>query len=313
MIIANPLYDTTFKYLMKNVPIAKGVISTIIDEKIVKLDLRAQESSYKKEERLTVYHLDFVAQIQTRQGELKNVLIELQKSKYGFEIMRFRHYLGEEYKKEIEVLDEDGKPRLIALPIITIYFLGFRISGTLPGVIKVARKYVDVLGGGKEIDERNDFIECLSHNSYVIQVPGLKLKMKTDLEYVLSVFTQEKFNKGSRVLKEYVYKPQNELMRLIVRRLAKAAGDEKFMRKVELEEQAERAYEATFGEIERKLMKSEKANIEKEKVIDEQHKMIETVKKEIEKMKKIAPVFEEMKREIEKPKKGDENLVYPYL
>lgn len=144
MIIANPIYDTTFKYLMKNIKIAKGVISTILDEEIVKLDLKAQESVYKDKQRqkLTVYHLDFVAKIQGREGELKDVLIELQKSKYGFDIMRFRNYLGDEYKKGVEVLDDDGEPRMKALPIITIYFLGFRLSRTLPGVIKVARKYV---------------------------------------------------------------------------------------------------------------------------------------------------------------------------
>ncbi len=122
----------------------------------------------------------------------------------------------------------------------------------------------------------------MSHNSYVIQVPGLKLKMKTNLEHVLSVFAQEKFKSGTRVLKEYNYKPKNELMRLIVRRLAKAAGDEKFMRQVELEDMAEREYENAFGELERKLMRTEEKVIEKEKVIAE-------VKKEIEELKKNLP------------------------
>lgn len=295
MIIANPIYDTTFKYLMKNIKIARGVISTIIGEKIVKLDLRAQESVYKGKEKLMVYHLDFVAKIQTDRGKLKDVLIELQKSKYGFDIMRFRNYLGEEYKKGIEVVDDDGETRIRALPIITIYFLGFRLSKTLPGVIKVARKYVDVLGD-KEIEERNNFIECLSRNSYVIQVPGLKLRMRTDLEYVLSVFAQEKFRKGTRVLKEYDYEPKNELMRLIVRRLAKAAGDEKFMREVELEEMAEREYENAFGELERKLMRSEETILEKEKELgekdkqlSEKDKVIAAMKREMEEIKKNLP------------------------
>jgi hypothetical protein len=295
MIIANPIYDTTFEYLMKNIKIARGVISTIIGEKIVKLDLRAQESVYKGKEKLMVYHLDFVAKIQTDQGKLKDVLIELQKSKYGFDIMRFRNYLGEEYKKGVEVVDDDGETRIRALPIITIYFLGFRLSRTLPGVIKVARKYVDVLGD-KEIEERNNFIECLSHNSYVIQVPGLKLRMRTDLEYILSVFAQEKFRKGTRVLKEYDYEPKNELMRLIVRRLAKAAGDEKFMREVELEEMAEREYENAFGELERKLMRSEETILEKEKELgekdkqlSEKDKMIAAMKREMEEIKKNLP------------------------
>ncbi len=32
MLIANPIYDTVFKYMMENIDIAKGVISTIIDQ-----------------------------------------------------------------------------------------------------------------------------------------------------------------------------------------------------------------------------------------------------------------------------------------
>ncbi len=35
VIIANPIYDVVFKYLMANLDIARGVISTIIDEEIV--------------------------------------------------------------------------------------------------------------------------------------------------------------------------------------------------------------------------------------------------------------------------------------
>jgi hypothetical protein len=119
-----------------------------------------------------------------KQGGYKNVLIELQKSNLPYDIMRFRRYLGEQYKKVDEVLVEDGTLSKESLPIITIYFLGFYISKTLPAVIKVDRRYIDVLGG-KDIEERNDFIEQLSHNSYVIQVPGLKLQMSTSLEWVL--------------------------------------------------------------------------------------------------------------------------------
>jgi hypothetical protein len=41
MLIANPIYDTVFKYLMENLDIAKGIISTIINEEIDYLDFSA--------------------------------------------------------------------------------------------------------------------------------------------------------------------------------------------------------------------------------------------------------------------------------
>jgi hypothetical protein len=282
MLIANPIYDTVFKYLMEDIDIAKGIISTIIDEEIVTLDLKAQENIYKGEKSLTVYHLDFIAKLRMRQGDYKNVLIELQKSNLPYDIMRFRRYLGEQYKKVDEVLLDDGSVSKETLPIITIYFLGFYISKTLPGVIKVDHRYIDVLGG-KDIQERNDFIEQLNHNSYVIQVPGLKLQMRTSLEWVLSIFKQENFIEAdSHRLKAYEYEPQDELMKTILRQLEKAASDKELLRTLELEEMAEREYENAFGDMEKKLMKQEKVITEKDKVIEEKDKYIKELLAKLE-------------------------------
>jgi hypothetical protein len=274
MLIANPIYDTVFKYLMENIDIAKGIISTIIDQEIVTMDLKAQESIYKGEKSLTVYHLDFIARIRKKKEGYMNVLIELQKSNLPYDILRFRRYLGEQYKKVDEVTLEDGTAAKEPLPIITIYFLGFYISGSLPAVIKIDRRYIDVLEG-KEITERNEFIERLSHDSYVIQVPGLKLQMRTRLEWVLSIFEQENFIEAdSRRLKAYKYEPQDELMKKILRQLEKAAGDKELLRILELEEMAEREYENAFGEMERKLLKQEKVILENKKELEEKDKQI---------------------------------------
>lgn len=269
MLIANPIYDSVFKYLMEDIEIAKGIIAAIIDEEIVTLDLKAQESVYKSKKSLTVYHLDFIAKLRMNDGAYKNVLIELQKSNLPYDIMRFRRYVGEQYKKVDEIIKDDGTISKGPLPIITIYFLGFYISKTLPGVIKVDRKYIDVLEG-KEIQEQNDFIEQLTHDSYVIQVPALKLQMRTRLEWILSIFKQENFIEAdSHRLKSYDYEPQDDLMKTILRQLEKAAGDKELLRTLELEEMAEREYENAFGDLERRLMRQEKLIQEKDKYIKE--------------------------------------------
>ena len=76
MLIANPIYDTVFKYLMENLKVAKGIISTIIDEEILTLDLAAQEHTYQSiEPALMIFHLDFIAKIRLKKGGSKNVLI----------------------------------------------------------------------------------------------------------------------------------------------------------------------------------------------------------------------------------------------
>jgi hypothetical protein len=287
MLIANPIYDTVFKYLMENLDIAKGIIAAIIAEEIDYLDFTAQEKVYKsKEKSLTVYHLDFIAKIRKKEGGYRNVLIELQKANLPYDIMRFRRYVGDQYKKEDEVLTNNGEVSREPLPIITVYFLGFYISETLPCVIKVDRKYIDLLCG-KEIEERNDFIERLSHDSYVIQVPGLKLQMRNRLEYVLSIFKQENFIDEDHHLKDYEYEIEDELMEKILKRLEKAAADKELLHELEMEEMAIREYEISLGKLERKLQQKDKVIQENQKVIQENQKVIEENQKVIQENQKV--------------------------
>ncbi|HMZ60948.1 MAG TPA: hypothetical protein PL048_19380, partial [Leptospiraceae bacterium] len=114
--LANPVYDTVFKFLLEDLVIARELISEIIHQEIISIEVRPQESTvtvdrketgiseknaFQKESRehtpfLTVYRLDFLAEIKTSEGT-KKVLIELQKAKLSTDIMRFRKYLGEQY------------------------------------------------------------------------------------------------------------------------------------------------------------------------------------------------------------------------
>ena len=304
LIIANPIYDVVFKYLMANLDVAKGVIAAIIDEDITALDFKSQEHTHKLKKtdlekiktgddidvkELTYFHLDFIAKIKMKTGGSRNVLIELQKSNLPPDIMRFRRYLGEQYKKEDEVEDEDGNVSREGLPIITIYFLGYKISETLPGVIKVNRDYIDVLGGGKKIEERSDFIECLSHDSYVIQIPLLHVEMKTELERVLSVFQQENFIGDTFRLKRYEYEVSGELLTQILKQLQKAAGDSELHKQIEEEENALHEFEAVQQALVKKLKKTYKELSEKNKELaDKNKKLADKDKRLADKDKKLA-------------------------
>ncbi len=173
MIIANPIYDSFFKYLMEDNRVARLVISTIIGEEIVELEIRPQErSALLSDLPVTVYRIDFAARIRMATGEMKNVLIEIQKAKYLDDIMRFRKYLGEEYMKPETIAGPKGH-RSVALPIIAIYILGFELDNIQEQAVRVNRSYYDAITG-EEIRVKNDFIERLTHDGYVIQIPRLK-------------------------------------------------------------------------------------------------------------------------------------------
>jgi hypothetical protein len=281
MLIANPIYDLAFKYLMENLDIAKGIIGAIIAEQIDHIDFQATESRIKAPSVFTFFHLDFIARIRDKQGKSKNVLIELQKANVLLDIHRFRRYLGSQYRKEEDVIQPDGNSAKESLPIVTIYFLGFFLSETLPAVIKVDRQYIDVLSG-KPVEERHDFIECLTHDSYVIQVPGLDLAMNTRLEYVLSIFKQENLVTGDKRLKDYAYEIEDELLQKILKRLTKAAANNALLEQMEKEELAQHEYENALGSAERKIQEHEKTIEEKDKSLEEKDKYIRELLKKIE-------------------------------
>ena len=68
-----------------------------------------------------------------------------QKAKEVFDVMRFRRYLGDNYRKEDDVLNEQGILEKSPLPIVTIYFLGFRLDNIQNAVVKINRVYQDAI------------------------------------------------------------------------------------------------------------------------------------------------------------------------
>jgi hypothetical protein len=289
MLIPNPIYDTVFKYLMENSDIARGIISEIIGEEIEHLELKAKENILNPEKGIPQFcYFDYIAKIKQEDGGYKTVSIGLHKSDTPTDIIRFMRCFREQYKKEEEITGKDDSIIKEPLPVISIYILGYCLSRTLPGVIKANRPYFDVLGG-KEIEERNEFIECLPHDSYVIQDTASQLEMKSRLEYILAIFKQEKFIGDDHRLKSYEYEVDDELLKKILKQLEKAAASKELLHQLELEEMALReyeAYEGAIGRLEKNLEQKDKTIEENKKTIEEKDKTIEENKKMIEEKEK---------------------------
>ncbi len=201
MQIANPIYDVVFKYLMDDNKIAKLFISTIIGKEIEELLFKPQERVVNLEQRsFTVYRLDFSAKIKIGE-EYRQVIIEIQKAKFATDIMRFRKYLGEQYLNKDNTYTVQKEKEIIkrAIPIISIYFLGHKLENIENSGIRVERKYYDIITGD-EIAAKEDFIESLTHDSYVIQIPQLTEKRRTELEILLSVFDQSNITENHHII-----------------------------------------------------------------------------------------------------------------
>lgn len=146
MQIANPLYDHAFKYLMSNNKLARKVLSVILEKEIQELELSQQEVVVEDEERrFTLYRLDFKAVILDENGRRETVLIELQKSKLPTNVLRFRNYLGLSYTHKTKTQHpETQAEQESALPIISIYILGYNVEDIPLVAVKVDRKIMDM-------------------------------------------------------------------------------------------------------------------------------------------------------------------------
>jgi hypothetical protein len=309
MLIANPIYDVVFKRMMENERVAKFFIGTLLGQTIEAVEVKPQEFTFIKDldqddpevqqfikekiqERLSinVFRLDFIATIKTETGEQKKVLIEIQKAKNQIDLMRFRNYLAEQYKKE----DQINNQRTI-LPITTIYILGFKLPEIETACIKVERNYKDLVNN-KIIEKKSDFIEKLTHDSYIVQVDRITNNYSTKLDKLLSIFEQQHFTDDKKITKEFVHELDTEDIKITTDILHFAGTNPEERKKIEIEQEAWRTVNAMFEDKEKELM----AVIdEKDKVIDEKDKALFEKDKALDEM---AKELEELKRKLNEKK-----------
>jgi hypothetical protein len=273
MIIANPIYDVVFKYLLEDADIARDLLSTILGEEVINLEFKPQETSTESTENIKILRLDFKAIIKKKDGTLFKVLIELQKSKQVFDVMRFRRYLGDNYRKEDQLVENDGTTVFRPLPIITIYFLGFLLNNVPSGVIKVKREYVDAVTE-EILGVKEDFVELLSHDSYMIQVGRLPKESRGKLDRVMQIFSPMYQNKANKHQVDFQGDIHDPLVLKMVERLSRAIASDEYRDKMDVEDEIDRIFERELG-------KKDIVIAQKDKLLDESVKRYEKSKKQV--------------------------------
>lgn len=236
------IYDVVFKYILEDIEIARELLSTILGEEILNLDFKPQETATETPiNNISILRFDFKAIIKTKTGELKKVLIELQKAKHLLDAMRFRRYLGDNYKKEADVLNDQNVVEKRPLPIVTIYFLGFPLDNIQHAVVKINREYRDVITQ-ELIEVKEDFVELLTHDAYLIQLRLLAGKSRTKLEQVLRVFSLE-YKTQDRHKLDFGGDMREPLVKKMVERLSRAIASEEIREKMDVEDEIDRIFE----------------------------------------------------------------------
>jgi hypothetical protein len=267
MQIANPIYDVVFKYLLDDNKIAKKLISLIINEEIETLELKPTEiRSDLAAKPITVLHIDFSATIKLPDGSVKKIIIELQKAKFFTDIQRFRRYLGSQYADSGNAYEVRG--RKVAMPILSIYFLGHYLEKTRVPVVRVNRQYIDV-ATGEVILEKDPFIEALTHNSIVIQIPALREHRRNKLEKVLSVFNSSSLNSSGEKshlvsIQEDEYPKQYQA---VIRRLLKAASEPDLRKSMNIEDEYVEELESLERTIDKITAERDEISAEKDRIL----------------------------------------------
>ena len=254
--IANPIYDGAFKYLLDDNRIARLFLSTLIGEEIAELTFRPTEHRLDVEQRsVTVFRMDFSARIALPDGGEKLVIIEIQKAKYATDIMRFRKYLGQQYLSKDNSYTVKGE--LHAMPILSIYLLGHSLSHTERPVIRVVRQYLDA-SGKEPIECREEFIESLTHDSIIVQIPHLAHRRQSDLECLLGIFDQSQKDPADAHTLSIREEDYPEKFQGVIRRLIKAISEPDVRETMDVEDD----YLEDLEDMERMIAKKDAALVE---------------------------------------------------
>ncbi|MBQ9357558.1 MAG: cell envelope integrity protein TolA [Prevotella sp.] len=238
MIVANPIYDVVFKYLMEDERIARTIISALLKKDVLEVHMRRNEYSNKSRDTLSIFRIDFGATILDDKGERQTILIEIQKTQVDSELLRFRQYLGAQYDNK-ENMEGEGRSSH-ALPMVAVYLLGHTVGSIDAPVVYVDHQVYDYDRNVVEDGIKDPFVESLTHDSIIVQIPRLHGKINNRLDKVLSIFDQTHVvsdkNQQTVDIDPSVYGDDNE-MEPILRKLMEVSCDKNVRREMDVEDE----------------------------------------------------------------------------
>ena len=249
-VIANPIYDSVFKYLMEDIPAARFLLSALLQRKIDEMKLRY--NSYTRTtfefDEISVFLTKFATRIVNEDGETEKCRVEIKKTYISDEIERLKTYLAKHKCSEDNIFALSDRPNPNrTLHIVTIYLLGCEVEGLENAVTYICPRMYDQ--HKNEICTKvNDveFIDGLVHDMIVVQIPKItSAKVVSHLDRILSVFDQRNIVPSCQrelTVDDSTYTDDADIDR-IVRRLQKAASDEDVRKEMEIMDEYQTLYD----------------------------------------------------------------------
>ena len=290
--VANPIYDSVFKFLMEDERIAKIILTALLKKEVVSVEMRRHEHPNVTKDKISMFRIDFAAKVKESDGTIHLILIELQKTWLDTETLRFRRYLAAQYNAE-ENIQKDGEEKGFAVPMVAVYLLGHRVGDIDKAVVYVSRKACDYDGKELENGMKDPFINSLSHDSIIVQIPLLHGKINNKLDKVLSVFDQSRRDKDNQqiiCIDPTQYEEDKDMM-CILRRLSMAAMSAEVRQEMNDEDE----FFSVLEDRETQIMKKNQIISEKDAQISEKDAQISEQSQQISEQKnQIAALIKGM-------------------
>ena len=338
MLIANPIYDTIFKFLMDDNESAKIILSTLLNVDIEELTATSTIQSYLGEDEKNwgfgkLSHLDYAAQVLKPDGSKENILIELQKADLPSDFYRFRLYITEKFKKSHSTIKKENTTIHTPLKFIPIFILNFEIENEICDLVIQTNKMVKGVLKDTILQNPVSFLDDLMYDLTIVQIPHItnidveKIKddaHKLELYKLFKLFDQnaktqnddykleikEKIpSKYTRLVKRLQHEHLNsfEIKNQLIEEDTRILDIKNMLnQKIQFQKNIEEK-EKTIVEKEKTIEEKEKTIVEKEKTIEEKEKTIEEKEKTIEKIEKT---IEEKEKTIEEKEKTIINSIF---
>ena len=285
--IANPIYDLAFKYLMEDERVVKILLSALLRKQVVHVETRRNELINVQRDPVSVFRLDYRAVTVDKDGREEHVLIELQKSDLPSDLLRFRQYLGTQYRVEENMVPDSDDPeckRKHALPMIAIYLLGHPVGRIEEPVLYVTPRAENYDGEPVTRGLPDPFVDSLTHSSIIVQIPLLHGRVRNHVERILNIFDQTRMDSQHHYLlniDEADY-GEDEDLRLIFHRLLTAGASREMRERMEMEDLMLRDYDERGVE----LLKQKKQLLENQKQLQENQKQLQENQKQLQENQK---------------------------
>ena len=255
-----------------------------------------------------MFRIDFAATVREREGDVEKdrvVLIELQKTWLNTETLRFRQYLGAQYSNKNNIREADEKG--FAYPMVAVYLLGHKVGNIKEPIVYVNHDVFDYNGNIVKEGSEEPFVESLTHNSIIVQIPLLHGNVNNRLEKVLSVFDQTQVEGNTQqVLKidEDKYADDNDML-YVLHKLTAAAANSEMRQDMNVEDEYYKAIE----DRDTAIMQRDKILKEKEELLSQQNEQLSQQNEQLsQQSEQLSQQSEQLSQQSEQLSQQSEQL-----